>query len=799
MKHVGASRQADAKGVLSVIGLDIRPGDEWAIDVDGEDEKEVSSTIDGLVRSQFGETEEREGPESEIAPRIPAALKRMGASVLSGRPVSGGVGRGRAVMLGSWNLGAAAGGRRSSGPGKERTRVAGAVASVSEELTKRAQRSTGAAADLLRAHGAMIADPEFMRAIEQRTDGGNSAESAVAGASEEFASRLREAGSILIRERAADVMDLGMQLLTALGVRDFGDVPTLMERSVVLCEAPTPGQIMRLDAKMLAGLVFGNVGATSHAVILARSMGIPTVIGVEGLKERAGAARMVVVDSVSGTVILDPSEQVGRLYDLDERALATRRALIAPIVARPGTSRDGVCMEIGCNAATAADVARASAADGVGLFRTEFLYLGRDHGPSEDELFGVFRDAVVACGRRPVIFRTFDIGADKPAPFLHLAAEENPFLGERGIRLYLKHAPTLRTQIRAIVRAAAAVAGSKVRVMAPMVTNVAEAKWFLGQVRAAETNLANAETKGTPLEVGVMLEVPAAAASVGRLAAHADFFSLGTNDLAQYWNAADRGNAAVHGLASEIEPSFLAFLDRVCSEARAASKWIGMCGEMASEPKNLPLLLGLGLNEISVAGSVVSDLKVRLRGLEKRDCRGLLERAIGAEDAAQVEEMLASFSGAESGEPPIGEHLINLGCTARSKEEAIREMVGVVYGAARTDRPRDLEEDIWAREETYSTGLGFGFAVPHCRTGSVRSVTVAVARLEKGIDWGSNDGAAVRHVILLAVPDRLEAKTHLRVLAQLARRLVHEDFRGAVESAAGPREMAELLKRELGL
>ncbi|MBX3389253.1 MAG: phosphoenolpyruvate--protein phosphotransferase [Phycisphaeraceae bacterium] len=791
--------EADARSVLSVIALDIQPGDVWEISIDGADATTVSSEIDSLVRSHFGEKAGEDGEFIEAPARVPAALQRMGVQVVSGRPASPGIGRGAVVRVRSRSLEQSLADRAVEKPEDESRRFRRAIETAADEVERRLRRASGTSAELLAAHRLMLNDSELNAAVEQRIADGTGAERAVAQATEEFADRLKAANSTIIRERAADVHDLAIQILSAMGTEIGDEVPTLTEPSVVIADSLTPGQLLRFDASKLAGLVLGEVGLTSHVVILARSMGLPAIVGAPKQFLRAMAAQRMLVDGAFGFAVADPDERVLRLYGLDELAKSRRAEFLASFGTMGGKTRDGKSLEIGANASSAQDVGRAVAggADGIGLFRTEFLYLGRTKAPTEAELFETFFGAARAAGGRPIVFRTFDIGADKPAPFLHLPFEENPFLGARGARLYRRHATLLRTQLRAIVRSSEVAPGT-VRIMAPMITTVEEMKWFQAQVRAVEKNLANGGFTAPPLQVGMMIETPAVAASVASFAPHADFFSLGTNDLSQYWFAADRGNGEVAPLANELEPSFVRMLQRAVSDAHVAGKWIGICGEMASRTANLAILLALGLDEISVSGVSGAEMKHRLAGLSSDECKSALD-AVLSNPHTQGGEWAGTLGAMGSHVSPIAVELIQLECAASTKEEAIREMVGILYSGGRTDRPGDLEEDVWAREAVYSTGLGFGFAVPHCRTKAVGSVSVAVGRLARPIEWGSNDGLPVRHVMMLAVPDGADAKAHLQVLAKLARKLVHEEFRGAVERVSDVRGMAELLKRELGL
>ncbi len=461
---------------------------------------------------------------------------------------------------------------------------------------------------------------------------------------------------------------------------------------------------------------------------------------------------------------------------------------------------DGVRLEVGANASTADEVRAAVAhgAEGVGLLRTELLFLDRPAAPSEEEQFQAYSAVVAAAEGRPVIIRTFDIGGDKPAAYLSMPREENPFLGVRGLRLYERQPGLLRTQLRAIARVSAA---GPVKVMAPMVATPGEAAWFREQVRAVQADLKREGAAfDAAMPIGVMIEIPAAAMVVDQLCDEVDFFSLGTNDLCQYWMAVDRGNAAVAPLYSARQPSFLRLLRWTVDAARARGTWIGVCGEMAGDALNLPLMLGLGVNEISVAPGAVLTLKTLVQGADAARCRDLLQAAAACRTPAEVETQIRTSSWRRSADRAVLEQdLIVVGSDASSKEEAIKEAVDLLFIAGRTEQPRDLEEAVWAREATYSTGLGYGFAVPHGSSEAVQAPSLAVLRLDSPVNWESMDGQPVSTVMLLVTPASDKTGAHMKVFATLCRRLMHEEFRGRLHAAPHPGEVLAFLKAELGL
>ncbi len=391
---------------------------------------------------------------------------------------------------------------------------------------------------------------------------------------------------------------------------------------------------------------------------------------------------------------------------------------------------------------------------------------------------------------RPVIVRTLDIGGDKPLPYLSLPKEDNPFLGYRAVRIYREHERLFRSQVRALVRASAF---GRLQVMIPMVSCLDEVTWVRGVIADEQARLAEAGVPFDPgMPVGAMIEVPSAAFLIGPLSGATDFFSIGTNDLLQYFLAADRSSPRLAPLANPLEPSFLRLLDRIVSEAHGCGRWVGLCGEMGGQARYLPILVGLGLDEISLAPPDIASTKALLGGLSASACRALVERAVLAPTSRDVAALLD-----ERGHwrvlPLTEPELVHVDADCRTKEEAIKAAVDLLYGAGRTDQPRDVEESVWRREVEYSTGFGHGFAIPHCKTDAVDANSMAIVKLRAGVDWDSLDGEPVRTVVLLAIRESEPAETHMRVLASLARRLMHEEFREKVECEREPAGLCRLL------
>jgi multiphosphoryl transfer protein len=793
--------EADIKSVLAAIAADVRPGDACVLRVEGGDQAAALAALRRFISEELPAYDEplAEAVPESSAPKLPRGLESSGARYLFGLPVSGGIGMGKAIVLGRSALTADFAGVPTNGPGPEHDRIergfAGVRASVEALL---ARHASGPEAAILKAHLAILGDVTLHREIAERIDLGRSAAEAIVGAAERFSGILQRADNAYIRERAVDVQELCSELLEEIYGADFQPAAIeLSEPSILAAETLAPHQLLALDRRWLEGIVLESAGATSHAVILARSMGIPAVAGVAGASRSLTSGDETIVDGGRGLVFPHCSDPVLRFYERERTAARRRQAALVQAASAPALTADRERMEIGANISSAAEAvaAFASGADGVGLFRTELLFARRNTAPSEEEQFAVYAAAARAASGRPVILRTADIGGDKPLPFLKLPAERNPFLGYRGIRIYPEYREWIAAQLRAALRASAAGA---VWLMAPMIACVDEALWFKSEVMRAKAELrAQGIAFNEKMPMGAMIEVPSAAFLLKRLCAELDFFSIGTNDLSQYFFAADRENPKLAGLADVRSPAFLALLQRIASQIRAQGKWIGLCGEMAGDARNLPLLLGLGLNEISVSANAIPALKRGVARISAAACRELIERAVACDTAPEVEALLDSAAPAQSAEPLFSQDLVMLRSDSRDKDEAIRELVDALYTAGRIDDPGRMEDAVWARESVYSTGLGHGFAIPHCKTDVVAANSIGILKLDQPIEWGSLDGNPVRMVILLALRESNQNGKHMKVFSRLARKLMDEEFRSRLMQIDDPGEMISHVGQEL--
>lgn len=792
-------RIANGKSILAMVGTDIRHGDSCVFKISGPDEQEAMAALTAFLKEKFPHCD---APLTSAKPTgelpLPPGLRDAGATVHRGQPVVPGIGHGRVVRFGKFTIPATLPRNGVTDTEKEWRRLDTALAKLNALYDQRLTTARGIEAALLKVHRSIARDEEFRWNLHaavvkhKRTAAG-----AIEEAEANFSKMLAASGSEQLRERALDIQDVCRQLLHEVyadAARD-GEIK-LTHDSVVVAESLTPGQFLTLDRKFLKGLVLASGGGTSHTVILARSFNIPTLAGVANFSAINFDDQAVVVDAEAGALVLHLTRAAKRYYTLEDRRLAERRKRAQKLSARAAATQDGQRIEIAANISTANEAATAfdAGAEGVGLFRTEMLFLDRSSPPDETEQFESYRAVLAAAKGRPVVIRTLDVGGDKPLPYLHLPVEENPFLGLRAVRVYPEFEPLFRTQIRALVRASAF---GKLSVMIPMIATVEEARWVRGIVAEEQQKCAGEKIAfDSQMPLGAMVEVPAAALAMESLGKELDFFSIGSNDLLQYFMAADRMNERLAALYNPLHPAFLRLLKQITDDAVAQQKEVSLCGEMGGQSPYLPLLAGMGINKISAAAPSLAGLKLELSRLNAAACRQLLKNALTCATADEVGGLLEEFA-AQSSVPLLEPDLILIQSDAKTKEEAIKQAVDQLFVLGRTDDAHAVERAIWRREATYSTGFGHGFAIPHCQSGAVRFNSLVLLKPKTPVAWNSLDGQPVRVVILLAIREGQGGTTHMQVLAKLARQIMNEAFRAELERENEPDKLCGILKRVL--
>ena len=641
IRIVRGTDEANAKSVVAIMGLATQHGDAIRVKATGPDANEATRQISALLAEGCGE----KPGEAPQAPAAAAVVRAVAASAdeLTGVSASPGLAVGRIIQYRHQTIDVAETGET---PARERSKLDAALHEAHGQIEAlKSQLADPAKAQILEAHQELLEDPDLVDLAIEGVSQGKSAGFAWRAAFSQYASRLESlegANNALLRERGNDIRDVGRRVLALLaGVKQAQIV--VPEGSILIAEELTPSDTASLDRSKVLGFCTTTGGATSHVAIIARSFGIPAVCGIDESALALADGLLVVLDGSRGILHRNPGE--AEIAEANERVArqAVKRAEEKAGAAAPAVTTDGQHIEVVANVRNAEDAREgvANGAEGVGLLRSEFLFDERDTAPDEEEQAAAYTAVAEALGReRTLVIRTLDVGGDKPLPYLPLPKEDNPFLGLRGVRVSLDHPEMFRTQLRAILRAARL---AKLHIMFPMIATLEElreAKAILAAILAEE----HAATGRTTVLVGVMIEVPSAAVMAEQFAREADFFSIGTNDLTQYTLAMDRGHAKLAKKADALHPAVLKMIALTCEGAHKHGKWVGVCGGMASDAMAVPVLIGLGVDELSVSVPAIPAIKALVKRLSLAECRLLAQEVVQMGTAGEVRARLAAFA-----------------------------------------------------------------------------------------------------------------------------------------------------------
>ena len=454
---------------------------------------------------------------------------------------------------------------------------------------------------------------------------------------------LSEIDDEYLKERAGDIRDIGNRLIKNILGMHIVDLGEINEEAILVAYDLTPSETAQLNLDKVLGFVTDIGGRTSHTSIMARSLELPAIVGTNNVTELVNTGDFLILDALNNVVYVNPSqEDIQRLKALQAR-LADEKAELAKLKDLPALTLDGHRVDVVANIGTIRDIegAERNGAEGVGLYRTEFLFMDRDQLPTEEEQFIAYKDVVEAMNGNLVILRTMDIGGDKELPYLDLPKEMNPFLGWRAIRIALDRREILNAQLRAVLRASVY---GKLAVMFPMIISVEEIRELKSVIEELKVELRNeGKAFDENIQIGVMVETPSAAVNAKFLAKEVDFFSIGTNDLTQYTLAVDRGNELISHLYNPMSPSVLSLIKQVIDASHAEGKWTGMCGELAGDERATVLLLGMGLDEFSMSAISVPRIKKLIRNVNYQDAKLLAEKALQQPTAAEIERLVIDF------------------------------------------------------------------------------------------------------------------------------------------------------------
>lgn len=499
-------------------------------------------------------------------------------------------------------------------------------------------------AEIFEAHMMLLEDEDFQQEITQHiTQQLVTAEAAVYAVIESQAQELEKLDSTYLKERAIDTRDIGKRLLKNILGLEIIDLKTISEEVILVASDLTPSETAQLNIDKVLGFITDFGGKTSHTSIMARSLELPAIVGANNITQLVKNGDNLILDAISNKIYINPLvEEIGRLQALKKKYISEKIAL-AKLKDIPAMTLDGHQVKLAANICTVKDIdsAKHNGAESIGLYRTEFLFMNSDRLPTEEKQFLSYKDVAVKMNNQAVIIRTMDIGGDKDIPYMGLPKEKNPFLGWRAIRICLDRKEILHDQLRAILRASAF---GKLRIMFPMIISIDEVRELKEELDILKRQLVDEKKPlDKKIEIGIMVETPAAVIMTDHLAKEVDFFSIGTNDLTQYALAVDRGNKLISDLYESMSPAVLRLIKQVIDASHANNKWTGMCGELAGDENATLLLLGMGLDEFSMSAISIPRIKKIIRNVRFLDAKSLAEQALAKATAQEVKKLVKQF------------------------------------------------------------------------------------------------------------------------------------------------------------
>jgi phosphoenolpyruvate-protein phosphotransferase len=631
-------KKVNAKSVIAILGLGVTCGAEILVELNGADEELAAEALQTAFAERLGESDHAPEPAAKPQP-APTANGHTPAAVPNGLR---GVGAAPGLAIGpvfQMRPTAVTITESFAGVEAEKARLNAALVDGEAQLAAlrdQMQAHVPEEAAIFDVHRELLTDEDLLEAVHDKIQAQQNAAQAWQAAIQERASLMASLDDPLLAARAADIRDVGNRILKLLAGEETTGIQWPDHPVVVTAHDLTPSDTATLDPQKVLGFATAVGGPTAHSAIIARALGLPAVVSAGvGLLE-IGDGTAVILDGTTGIIQVNPDEAAQTAARSSQAAAKQQEEEAKAQAGAPAVTQDNHRIEIAANIGGVKDAqnAHASGAEAVGLLRTEFLFLGRATPPSEDEQFEVYRQIAEAMAGKPVVVRTLDIGGDKPLPYVQVPPEDNPFLGERGLRLCLNRPELLREQLRAILRAAEF---GTLRIMFPMVADLSEwhaAKAIVDEIRT--------ELNAPTVEVGIMIEIPSAALMADKFAQEVDFFSVGTNDLTQYTLAMDRMHPTLAGKSDGLHPAVLRLIDSTVRAAHAAGKWVGVCGALGADPQAVPILLGLGVDELSVSVPSIALVKAQVRTLTFAAAQQLAAQALCCGTAGEVRSLVGN-------------------------------------------------------------------------------------------------------------------------------------------------------------
>jgi phosphocarrier protein FPr len=635
-------KKANGKSLISLLTLGVEKGSKIQIEIDGEDEDLAAAAIQEGVESGLGEEEIIQKVQKESTP-VPVPVQEIPQSKqedgqLVGIAASPGIAVGNVfqyklpdLVIEDKSLG-----RKED----EKKRLSDAVSTAKLQLQKLNEQmlTTGATqeAAIFDVHIELLSDQEILESIHKQIELGQSAAKALQHVIDEKAKFLAALPDPVLSGRAADLYDVGYRVLRIMLGQEAEAIQLPDSPVIIFARDLSPSDTVSLDAEKVLGFCTSEGGPTSHTAIIARALGIPAVVGAGEQILAITNDKKVILDGKKGVISVDPSDAAIQQAMAAQQQEVHRQQRMKEIAADPAITKDGHRVEIAANIGGAAEAQKAiqNGAEGVGLLRTEFLFLERTTPPTEAEQQEVYSTILSTMGNLPVIVRTLDVGGDKPIPYIQTPPEENPFLGLRGIRLGLANPEILREQLSALLKSAE---NGNLHIMFPMISDVGELRQAVQVVSEVK-----AEISAKTVKVGIMIEVPSAALLADIFAQEVDFFSIGTNDLTQYTLATDRMHGALSKNLDGLHPAVLRLISQTVEGAHKHGKWVGVCGELGSDPLAIPVLVGLGVDELSVSVPAIPEVKAIIREMDYSKSKALAQKSLECSTAMDVRALVQS-------------------------------------------------------------------------------------------------------------------------------------------------------------
>ena len=632
-------KKANGKSLISLLTLGVERGARIRIELDGDDEDSAYEALKEAILAGLDDepaAHQSEPHAEQTAPAETTGTPTTTGKQLAGIPASSGIAVGPVWQFRKPELTIETG--TNERVEDEQARLADAIEIAKSQLSELNQQMIASEASqeaaIFEVHMELLSDQDLLDGIDAKIQAGQSAAKALQQVINEKASILAGLSDPVLSGRAADLHDVGYRMLRIMVGEESERIDLPDSPVIIVARDLSPSDTVSFDSDRVLGFCTSEGGPTSHTAIIARALGIPAVVGVGEPILGIASGTQIILEGGSGLISLDPDEaEVQEAMRRQEQETSRQHQMLSAAM-DAAVTRDGHRVEVAANIGGSADAKKAleMGAEGVGLFRTEFLFLDRTHPPTQEEQRDIYSGILDMMGDRPVVVRTLDVGGDKPIPYMKVPAEENPFLGVRGIRLGLANPDVLKEQIRALLNAAGE---SNLHIMFPMISDVEELQQAAQIVADVQEELS-----AEPAKLGIMIEVPSAALLADVFAEEVDFFSIGTNDLTQYTLATDRMHGTLSKNLDGLHPAVLRLIARTVEGAHRHGKWVGVCGELGSDPAAVPILIGLGVDELSVSVPAIPEVKAIVRSLSYAEVKELAQQALNCRTAADVRSLV---------------------------------------------------------------------------------------------------------------------------------------------------------------